>query len=250
MAGERMEFLPGVPPDLCLAALSAAPGNELESGKFLSPQSSSALAVNCFGWFLERPEQLPALPGLGVTWPPIAIRLEAEMRFPWPGGKHPWLDAAIETEDVLIGVESKRFEPFRDKKVAKFAETYDRPVWGGAMAPYRAMLDLLQKEPRRYRYLDAAQLIRHALGLATQSRRQGKQGLLFYLFAEPEMLDGRSIGSIHHDTHRDEIADFNEAVKGSEVAFRSASYFEWLETWPAECSDHALALKRRFLGGG
>lgn len=249
MSGELIEFLPGVPAELCLATLRAAPGNELASGKFLSPQSSSALAVNCFGWFLERPELLPPFPGVGASWPAASIRLEAEMRFPWLGGKHPWLDAAIETEDALIGVESKRFEPFRDKKVAKFAETYDRPVWGGAMAPYRAMLDLLRKEPSRYRYLDAAQLIKHALGLATQSRRKGKQGLLFYLFAEPQMLEGRSIGSIHHVAHRAEIADFNEAVKGSEVEFRSASYFEWLETWPAACGDHALALRRRFLSG-
>lgn len=247
MANEVGPFLPGVPAELCLAALRAAPGNELASGKFLSSQSSSALVVNCFGWFLENPARLPPIPGLNAAWPPVSLRLEAEMRFPWRGGKHPWLDAAIETPGELIGVESKRFEPFRDKKIAKFAEAYDRPVWNGAMVPYRKMLDQLRNQPTRYRYLDAAQLVKHALGLATQSRRQGKRAILLYLFAEPRALAGRSISPVHHDAHRDEIADFAETVAGGEVAFRAKSYTEWFDTWPPECGDHAVALTNQFL---
>lgn len=247
MAGKLMEFLPGVPAEKCLAALRAAPGKELESGKFLSPQSSSALAVNCFGWFLEKPDQLPPFPGVDISWPPVALRLEAEMRFPWSGGKHPWLDAAIETRDELIGVESKRFEPFRDKKIAKFADAYDRPVWDNDMAPYRAMLDQLRDKPTLYRFLDAAQLVKHALGLATQSRRQGKRAILLYLFAEPDAIEGRSISSVHHDAHRGEIADFAQAVISGEVGFHAKSYAEWLATWPINCGEHAVALQQRFL---
>ena len=57
------DFLPGLPVDALLAALRRSPGNELDSGKFASPDSSSALAVNAFGWFLERPADLPPLPG-------------------------------------------------------------------------------------------------------------------------------------------------------------------------------------------
>lgn len=44
------------------------------------------------------------------------------MRFPWAGGRHPWLDAAVETERYLIGVESKRFEPFRDAKSVRLSD--------------------------------------------------------------------------------------------------------------------------------
>ena len=39
-------FLPGVPAEAVLAALGRSPGNELTSGKFASPESSAALAVN------------------------------------------------------------------------------------------------------------------------------------------------------------------------------------------------------------
>ena len=46
-----------------LAALRRAPGGELASGKFDSPESSAALVANAFGWFLQQPRKLPPLPG-------------------------------------------------------------------------------------------------------------------------------------------------------------------------------------------
>ena len=55
------DFLSGVPVEAVLAALARSPGNELASGKFDSPDSSAALAVNAFGWFLERAALLPPL---------------------------------------------------------------------------------------------------------------------------------------------------------------------------------------------
>ena len=57
-------FLPDLPEDLILAALSRSPGHELRTGKFDGPESSAALVANAFGWFLQRPALLPALPGV------------------------------------------------------------------------------------------------------------------------------------------------------------------------------------------
>ena len=48
-------FLPGVPVAHIRARLAAAGGDEIRSGKFAHPESSAALAVNAFGWFIERP---------------------------------------------------------------------------------------------------------------------------------------------------------------------------------------------------
>jgi len=56
-------FLPHLRSDLLKSAYRKAAGNELASGKMLSPESSSALAGNAFGLFLDRPELLPPLPG-------------------------------------------------------------------------------------------------------------------------------------------------------------------------------------------
>ena len=86
-----MHLLPHLPRVLILDAYARAAGKELE-GKADSPESSSALVANAFGWFLDRPQSLPPLPGLtGVTWP-ARVTLEANVRFPWRGGLHPWLD--------------------------------------------------------------------------------------------------------------------------------------------------------------
>ena len=91
------EFLPGVPSSLVLKRLNADGGNEVNSGKLSSPESSAALAVNTFGWFIEQPELLPTFPMLqSLNWPATQVEVEYCARFPWTGGKHPWLDAWVE----------------------------------------------------------------------------------------------------------------------------------------------------------
>jgi hypothetical protein len=55
-------------------------GNEVESGKLASPESSAALSVNTFGWFIERPGVLPPFPGVDAGYP--ATLLDVEYCFP------------------------------------------------------------------------------------------------------------------------------------------------------------------------
>ena len=89
----------------CSRAAFKAGGDEVGSGKFENPDSSAALAVNTFGWFVGRPELLPAFPSLASIFPATFVDVEYCARFPWAGGRHPWLDAVIETDQHLIGVE-------------------------------------------------------------------------------------------------------------------------------------------------
>ena len=118
-------WLPGVPGREIERIFNAAAGNEIESGKFDSPESSAALAANAFGFFLKRPRDLPPLPDCGrVAWPARSLSLEATVRFPWSGGRHPVLDCLVATPSALIGIESKRFEPFRGKTPATFSDAY------------------------------------------------------------------------------------------------------------------------------
>ena len=104
-------FLPGVPGPQVEEMYDAAPGNEIESGNFDSPESSARLSANAFGFFLNRPEDLPPLRGCqGEEWPATSLALERTVRFPWRGGRHPVLDVLVATPSSLIGIESKRFE--------------------------------------------------------------------------------------------------------------------------------------------
>ena len=239
-------FLPGVPEAYIRERFAQAGGDEIGSGKFARPESSAALAANAFGWFVDRPVLLPPLPGVEVAGQIERIVIEFCARFPWSGGKHPWLDVALISATHLVGIESKRFEPFRGAKAARFSAAYDRPVWGDHMHRYGAVRDALRAGVLRYRHLDAAQLVKHAYGLITEGRRIVRQPMLFYVFAEPAPCGGRPIAADDHRRHRNEIIDFGERVSGDDVAFDAASYREWLRGATGVAADHAAALIARF----
>jgi hypothetical protein len=247
-------FLPGLPVELIRATYLNAPGNEIVSGKFASPESSAALVANAFGFFLTKPASLPALPGTSdCGWPAASVALESIVRFPWAGGRHPCLDVLIATTDALIGVESKRYEPFRAKAEAKMSDAYWRPVWGDKMKGYQSCRDSTRVAGRQFARLDVAQLVKHALGLraAVQKIWKGKSPVLFYLYAEPEHWpDGRSVSLDAQVQHLDELKEFSEIVAGDEVSFRFCSYSELLAAWSSQSdlliAAHASAVAGRF----
>lgn len=241
-------FLPGVPADAVLAALGRSPGNELASGKFDSPESSAALAVNAFGWFLDRPRSMLPLPGVPMGLPE-ALEIEAELRFPWSGGRHPWLDAVITTPTTLVGIESKRYEPFRPGKASSFSEACDSRDWGRGMARFTAMRLALTEGRQSYRCLDAVQLVKHAYGLRTQSVKRGLGAVLVYLHAAPPTwASGKPVSRDAIARHQAEITDFSRAVKGDDVTFIALRWADLLADWakaPAMAA-HAAAIKDRF----
>lgn len=245
-------FLEYLPVEQIVKALMRAPGNELESGKFASPESSSALAVNTFGYFLEEPSRFPMLPELSdVGLPALRVSIEEEMRFPWPGGKHPWLDAVLETESHVIGIESKRFEPFRHRKSTSISEAYWRPVWGDKMGPFEQVRDDLASGNLTFAHLDATQLFKHAFGLRTQAQLRSKKPILVYLFDEPPCWsDGRSITPNKFEKHRAEVREFAEKVASAEVDFRYLTYANLLSSFrsspDAELAMHADRLAEKF----
>jgi hypothetical protein len=241
-------FLPGVPAEAVLAAIGRSPGNELASGKFDSPESSAALVANAFGWFLDRPRSMLPLPGVPMGLPE-ALEIEAELRFPWSGGRHPWLDAAITTPTTLVGIESKRYEPFRPGKTVRFSEAYDSRDWGKGMARFTAMRLALTEGRQTYRCLDAVQLVKHAYGLRTQSVKRGLGAVLVYLHAAPTTwASGKPVSPEAIARHKVEIADFARAVKGDDVTFIDLRWSDLLADWakaPA-IAAHAASIRARF----
>ncbi|NBE07861.1 hypothetical protein [Paragemmobacter ruber] len=242
------DFLPDVPADAVLAALARSPGNEVASGKFDSPESSSALAVNAFGWFLGRPALLPPLPGVPMGQP-LAVEIEAEMRFPWSGGRHPWLDVAVSTATTLVGVEAKRYEPFRPGKAVAFSEAYDSRDWGPGMAPYDALRAELGEGRLRFRHLDGVQLVKHAYGLRNQARKWGLGAVLVYLHAAPAAwANGKPVDAGAIAAHAAEVAAFAGRAKGADVVFAPLRWADVLAQWagvPA-LAAHAAAVRARF----
>ena len=241
-------FLPGVPAEAVLAALGRSPGNEIATGKFDSPESSAALAANAFGWFLNRPRSLPPLPSVPMGQPE-QVEVEAEMHFPWRGGRHPWLDAAITTPTTLVGVEAKRFEPFRPQKAVVFSEAYASRDWGPGMAAFEAMRVALTEGRARFQTLNAAQLVKHAYGLRTQGLKRARGAVLVYLYAEPATwASGKPVDPARATLHRAEIDRFAQAVHGADVTFVPLRWADLLAQWantPATAA-HASALNAAF----
>lgn len=244
-------LLDNLPKDRIIACFAKAGGDELSSGRLASPESSAALAANTFGFFLEQPTLLT------LPRPPLAagdansVELECEMRFPWSGGTHAWLDVVIRSNDFLIGIESKRYEPFRDEKRAHLSPAYSRDVWGPYMGPFTRMRDELVANPMLFKQLDAAQLIKHAFGIRTQAAQGGKAPHLLYLYAEPhEYPNGRSIPRAQLAQHLAEIEKFASAIDGAEVRFSSLSYSELFSSWKSLGVDslqaHAQVLQNTF----
>ena len=206
-------------------------------GRCQAPESSAALVANAFGLFLDRPQDLPPMPGTeDFGWPAQSVKLEACVRFPWAGGRHPWLDVLVETDTHLIGVESKRFEPFRPRKRSLLSDAYWRIVWGDDMAPVESVRDALRRGDPDLDALDATQLVKHMFGLRSESHRRKpvKSAVLVYLYCEPSHWpDGRAIGLEQRNLHAKSLESFAAGVAGAEIAFRSATYKGLLESWCA-----------------
>lgn len=181
------------------------------------------------------------------------------MRFPWAGGRHPCLDVLAETTTAVIGIESKRFEPFRSKGKTALSDAYWRPVWGDAMAGFCRVRDGLHAGTLLCRHLDAGQLVKHAFGLRTAVHRTGstlgKRPVLLYLHAEPTTWpDSRPVPGPDVAQHRAEIRRFAELVAGDEVEFRHCSYRQLLDGWAVSetkaVTAHAQAAVMAWFGEG
>lgn len=248
----RPTILPHLDAEKIVGIYLQAPGSEVDSGKFDNPESSAALAANTFGLFVEDASVLPALPGLdGGEWRPTSVQLEAIVRLPWSGGRHPCLDALIRTETRLVGVESKRYEPYRGKRLKEHSDAYLRDVWGDNMHRYSRVWTSTEGNQCPYETLDVAQLVKHAFALRTQVHREvdsRRKAILYYLFADPKHWpDGRLVSAKDKSIHLGEIERFASEVKGDEVAFVACSYRSLLELWKQTDSKvlrhHALAVQ-------
>ena len=162
----------------------------------------------------------------------------------------------MHTPTALIGIESKRFEPFRRKGHPSLSDAYWRAVWGDRMKGYEKVRDNLRDEPGLFAHLDAAQLVKHALALRTEVHRaNGRRGLrpvLFYLHAEPEFwpATGRPVDERAKARHRDEIEAFRTSVANDEVVFIPCTWRRLLDAWmvhgDARIRGHALRVTDRF----
>ena len=233
-------LLPLVEPVDFETDLSAGDGNELQT-KFRAVHSSSGLAVNTFAPFRRRIADL-ALPG-GTGFDTLAFEQKCPTGL--RGGRPPNLDVLLSGPGGVVGIESKLTEQLSQHRAA-FSPAYGEQIrdWRRDQGWFREMLRLIET-PDAYVWLDAAQLIKHAFGLA---RTYGDRPVtLFYLFWEPANPDACP----EFAAHRNEIAAFADRVAGATPGFLALSYPDLWRFWQAAApppwlAGHVDALTRRY----
>ncbi len=224
------------------ADLLEGDGNELRM-KFCAIHSSAALAVNTFAFFKSFPTAfwLWGLQGLEE------LKFERKFSIFDEQSEHKSkanLDVFIKRNSDFIAVESKLLEYFSAKE-AKFKPAYTEknlslaePCW----------IDVMKKSRELGRQnLDVAQLVKHYFGLRrfqVTQQIQPKNITLLYLYWEPINADDHPICK----RHRKEIDALREAVKSSEIIFKSMSYRELWGEWNHSdfLQTHVENLKKRY----
>lgn len=237
-------------------AFSRGDGGELldtskKRAKMRALHSSSALAVNVFDFWTRR-DARRLLDALDVGGMDRSISgMEFEARLPTGVGViPPNLDVLISLADGhLIGIESKFTEWMKRKKAPAIQRRYfaeNGSAWSSAgLARCHALALAINAGTINFHFLDAPQLLKHALGLAREAARRGGSFSLCYVYFD--------VPGSPSAEHLNEIKHFMSAV-GTELGFHALSYQILLATLRHEVDESETAyheyLRDRYLGSG
>ena len=215
--------------------MNSGSGNELK-GKFRALHSSSALAVNVFAKWKNNPSDLFLCGKKGFQ------SLTFEKKCPTGlGGTPPNLDVFLDNDHSLIGVESKFLEYLTPKK-GIFSETYNRGNLPELEEACWHLINHIKELPKQH--LNAAQLVKHYIGMSNLSFEREKEKNLLYLFWEPENWKDFDI----FKRHRSEIKDFASCFDKLSVKFIYQSYPELWDKWEQHYKNtsHISELRERY----
>jgi hypothetical protein len=152
------------------------------------------------------------------------------------------LDVLVE-DTVILAVESKCVETF-ERHEAKFADSY-REALAGLHVSWANEHARLVEDPRRYRFLDAAQLVKHYVGLRNTYPKRRVQ--LVYAYWRPRNATEILACAVHEA----ELAEFAHRVRDPRVSFQALPYDQLWASWsspdgPTWLRHHADSLRDRY----
>jgi hypothetical protein len=200
--------------------LGAGDGSELGKGggrgKIQALHSSAALACNFFDYWRGRDLGLLSQ-ALGISARLCGVAFE--QKFPTRlGGIAPNLDVVLHGCDgSLVAIESKFTEPFTKSKTKCFLKPKyfprDHGLWADAGLPgCQVLAEGLRDGAVKFELLDAAQLLKHMLGLALS----GHAWTLTCLWYAP--------GGSLSDLHARELTAFSERIASDSTKFAALTY--------------------------
>jgi len=214
-------------------------GSELTSHdgrppKFQAAHSSSALASNTFGPYRNDPQRLSVGGHSGFK------ELRFEFQCPTGAGRGiANLDVLLKGDNVVLGVESKLIE-FLTKKKADFSDKYRDVIENVADSSWRSVYNTLKNQEDLYVHLDAAQLVKHYLGLRQTFNE--KRVVLIYLYWEPLNADALPV----YRKHTEEIEDLLRRLSGTDTPLLAISYPTLWKEMEASNAEHVARLRARY----
>jgi hypothetical protein len=248
----RLAVVPSIS-ETCLQASLAdvrrGDGGELrlpESGRppsFHSAYSSCALAINTFGLWRLDPSGLTIDGRIGFS------SLEFEAKFPinptWRTA--PNIDVVCHSSHDLVAIESKLTEHLDPRHTAEFRPGYDKAVESVAHSSWAGKYEQLRQDPDCYAFFNAAQIVKHYLGLKSNLDGQvtGREVTLLYLYWEPSDAKEHALFAYH----RAAISAFSEGLRDEHIRFQAMSYPELWDLWLSEGQpiEHLNELHTRYL---
>ena len=194
--------------------------------KIFATHSSSALVINFFEfWRLRHKDEMAAALKLqsGIKTFSFEQKLSMGMK-----GRKPNIDMfMILTNGQAVAVESKYTEWMSKKSGKKhFSDSYfsGKTRWTDVGLPNcQKLAESIYQGDVSFKYLDAPQLLKHALGLAHMHSNRSQLIYIYYDLVNAEL--GKK--------HEKEVIMFKEALDG-ELSFQSNTYQEFILDLPAE----------------
>ena len=231
----EMNLLPDIKADLIKEDYLKGSGHEWRR-KFRAIHSSAALAANTFGRWKTDPSRLSFCSYTGFD------KLKLEAKCPTGlGGTPPHLDVLLTSTDTVIGIESKLLEPLKLTE-PKFPESYSQECLPLCEETWWALLENVRRSQKSH--LDAAQLIKHYLGLR-HSYPDVNNVLLVYLYWKPLNADEFE----EYARHAEDLEKFQHAIQNSnKVQFKAMDYLQLWNEWEKDgnMAKHAKRLKDRY----
>lgn len=189
--------------------------------KALALHSSAVLAINVFDYWVGRQDTHELLDSLGLSAKLDKLTFEERFKTGLPGIP-PNLDVVLWLDSgLIVGMESKFTEWLVRKRIGKraFSKKYfEGAPWTDVGLPRcQALARKIRDGTEVFRVLDAAQLLKHALGLSRSHRARCRLWYVFYDLPGPAS-----------ESHRAEIGRFAASVDPV-LAFRALTYQDLYE---------------------
>jgi len=209
-------LVPGIDENLLPKSATSQGGLRLRQ-----PDSGAALAINSFTNWRRSPQLLRFAGESGFRDLRFDARCPTGIR-----GTPPLLDLIAGNDTTVVAVTARCID-YLTTKPRKLASAYDRVRPTSTLAPWLLVLAQLREDPARFRYVDAAGLLKHAVGLGqTFPNRSVK---LAYLYWEP--TDAGQYPAFAE--HRRELDQLAAMVSPSSVKLFAQSFNELWAEWQA-----------------